>query len=126
MTLDKQQIAAAAVKLAESIKAKAIMVPTRRGRMASYVTNCHPQASIICAFTNDSRTRRQLVLNRNVLSYRIPFSSDPEKTLATAANILVEREEFSPEDRVVVISDALAGTGIDAIQIRYLSDMLQS
>lgn len=122
---DKEEIAAAAVKLAESIKAKAIIVPTRRGRMAGYVTNCHPQAPIICAFTNDSRTRRQLVLNRNVLSFRISFSEDPEKTLATAANILIERAEFTPEDRLVVISDALAGSGIDAIQIRKLGDLLK-
>ena len=122
---DKKAIAAAAVKLAESIKAKAIIVPTRRGRMAGYVTNCHPQAPIICAFTNDSRTRRQLVLNRNVLSFRINFSEDPEKTLATAANILIERAEFTPEDRLVVISDALAGSGIDAIQIRKLGDLLK-
>ena len=122
---DKEEIAAAAVKLAESIRAKAIIVPTRRGRMAGYVTNCHPQAPIICAFTNDSRTRRQLVLNRNVLSFRISFSEDPEKTLATAANILIERAEFTPEDRLVVISDALAGSGIDAIQIRKLGDLLK-
>ena len=122
---DKEEIAAAAVKLAESIKAKAIIVPTRQGRMAGYVTNCHPQAPIICAFTNDSRTRRQLVLNRNVLSFRINFSEDPEKTLATAANILIERAEFTPEDRLVVISDALAGSGIDAIQIRKLGDLLK-
>jgi len=122
---DKEEIAAAAVKLAESIKAKAIIVPPRRGRMAGYVTNCHPQAPIICAFTNDSRTRRQLVLNRNVLSFRINFSEDPEKTLATAANILIERAEFTPEDRLVVISDALAGSGIDAIQIRKLGDLLK-
>lgn len=122
---DKEEIAAAAVKLAESIQAKAIIVPTRRGRMAGYVTNCHPQTPIICAFTNDSRTRRQLVLNRNVLSFRINFSEDPEKTLATAANILIQRAEFSPEDRLVVISDALAGSGIDAIQIRQLGDLLK-
>ncbi|TNF08459.1 MAG: pyruvate kinase, partial [Gammaproteobacteria bacterium] len=122
---DKEEIAAAAVKLAESIKAKAIIVPTRRGRMAGYVTNCHPQTPVICAFTNDSRTRRQLVLNRNVLSFRINFSDDPEKTLATAANILVQRGGFSAEDRLVVISDALAGSGIDAIQIRQLGDLLK-
>lgn len=121
---EKQEIASAAVRLAESIQAKAIIVPTRRGRMANYVTNCHPQTPIICAFTNDSRTRRQLVLNRNLLSYRIQFSSDPEKTLSKAAAILVEREEFVPEDRVVIISDALAGSGIDAIQIRRMSDLL--
>lgn len=121
---DKAEIASAAVKLAESIRAKAIIVPTRRGKMANYVTNCHPQTPIICAFTNDSRTRRQLVLNRNVLSFRINFSEDPEKTLATAAKILITRKEFSPDDRVVVLSDVLAGSGFDAIQIRQLSDLL--
>lgn len=121
---DKQQIAMAAVNLAESISAKAIIVPTRRGRMANRVTNCHPQESIICAFTNDSRTRRQLVMNRNVLSYQIEFSQDSEKTLATAAAIMIQRNEFSPDDRVVVISDALAGSGFEAIQIRLISDLL--
>ena len=70
---DKQHIAKAAVDLAESISAKAIIVPTRRGRMANRVTNCHPQEPIICAFTNSGSTRRQLVLNRNVLSYQIEF-----------------------------------------------------
>lgn len=119
---DKQEIAQAAVKLAESISAAAIIVPTRRGLMANLVTNCHPQKSIICAFTNDSRTRRQLVLNRNLLSYRINFSSDPEKTLANAARIMLSRQEFSVNDKVVVISDALSGSGIEAIQIRQLRD----
>lgn len=121
---DKQQIAMAAVNLAESISAKAIIVPTRRGRMANRVTNCHPQESIICAFTDDSRTRRQLVMNRNVLSYQIEFSEDSEKTLATAAAIMIQRNEFSPNDRVVVISDALAGSGFEAIQIRLISDLI--
>ncbi|MDG2502678.1 MAG: pyruvate kinase [Porticoccaceae bacterium] len=121
---DKQQIAMAAVNLAESISAKAIIVPTRRGRMANRVTNCHPQESIICAFTDDSRTRRQLVMNRNVLSYQIEFSQDSEKTLATAAAIMIQRNEFSPDDSVVVISDALAGSGFEAIQIRLISDLL--
>lgn len=121
---DKQQIAMAAVNLAESIAAKAIIVPTRRGRMANRVTNCHPQESIICAFTDDSRTRRQLVMNRNVLSYQIEFSDDSEKTLAAAAAIMIQRNEFSPDDRVVVISDALAGSGFEAIQIRLISDLL--
>jgi pyruvate kinase len=66
-----------------------------------------------------------LVLNRNVLSFRINFSEDPEKTLATAAKILITRKEFSPDNRVVVLSDVLAGSGFDAIQIRQLSDLLE-
>ena len=120
---DKQQIAKAAVDLATSISAKAIIVPTRRGRMANRITNCHPE-SIICAFTNNSSTRRQLVINRNVLSYQIEIGDDLEQTLAAAAAIMVKRDEFSPDDQVVVISDALAGSGFEALQIRKISDLL--
>ncbi|MGI9295049.1 MAG: pyruvate kinase, partial [Pseudomonadales bacterium] len=115
---NKQNIAASAVHLAESMRAKGIVVVTRRGKMANFVTNCHPEHSTIYAFTNDSRTRRQLALNRNVLSYRANFSQDPEKTLANAFRILIERENFEPGDKVVVMSDILAATGTDAIQVR--------
>ena len=124
ITTDKQHIAKAAVDLAEAISAKAIIVPTRRGRMANRVTNCHPQEPIICAFTNNPATRRQLVLNRNVLSYQIDFGSDSDQTLAAAAAIMIKRDEFSPQDRVVVISDTLAGDGIEAIQIRQIGELL--
>ena len=120
----KQEIAKAAVSLAESISAKAIIVPTRRGRMANRVTNCHPQISIICAFTDKASTMRQLMLNRNVLSYQIEFSEDPELTLRSAATIMLERKNFEPNDPVVVISDALAGSGFEAIQIRKISDLI--
>ena len=120
----KQEIAKAAVSLAESISAKAIIVPTRRGRMANRVTNCHPQISIICAFTDKASTMRQLMLNRNVLSYQIEFSEDPELTLRRAAIIMLERKNFEPNDPVVVISDALAGSGFEAIQIRKISDLI--
>ena len=124
VTHDKQHIAKAAVTLAESIQAKAIIVPTQRGRMANRVTNCHPQESIICAFTNNDLTMRQLMLNRNVLSFQINFSEDPEKTLSSAAKIMLNRNDFSEDDPVVVISDALAGSGFEAIQIRKISDLL--
>ena len=120
---DKQQIAKAAVDLATSISARAIIVPTRRGRMANRITNCHPE-SIICAFTNNSRTMRQLMINRNVLSYQIEIGDDSEQTLAAAAAIMIQRDEFSPDDQVVVISDALAGSGFEALQIRKISDLL--
>jgi pyruvate kinase len=120
---DKQQIAKAAVDLATSIAARAIIVPTRRGRMANRITNCHPE-SIICAFTDSSSTRRQLVINRNVLSYQIEIGDDSEKTLAAAAAIMIQRDEFAPDDQVVVISDALAGSGFEALQIRKISDLL--
>lgn len=118
----KQNLAASAVHLAESLPAKAIVVITRRGRMANYVTNCHPILPSIHAFTNDGRTRRQLGLNRNVYAHKLQFSNDPEKTLSKAFNTLLEEEGFHEGDQVVVISDALgvSGSGLDAIQVREL------
>lgn len=123
---DKQQVAAAAVRLAEAIGARGIIVPTRSGRMANHVTNCHPQTPVICAFTFDERTRRQLVLNRNVLSYCIHHYDDPELILAAAAAILIERQEFAADDKMVVLSDILAGAGVGAIQIRSLGDLIRT
>lgn len=116
----KQNIAASAVHLAESLPAKAIVVITRRGRMANYVTNCHPQQSAIYAFSNDGRTRRQMALNRNVYSHKLQFSRDPEKTLHKAFAVLREKEGFAAGDHVVVISDTLSGSGIDSVQVREL------
>ncbi len=117
---DKQSLAATAVSLAESLNAKGIVVITRRGFMADYVTNCHPQKTRIYAFTNDSQTRRRLILNRNLSAFRTAFSNDPEKTLATAFKMLKSKAGLETGDKVVVISDILVGTGIEAIQIRYL------
>lgn len=116
---DKQHIASAAVELADSVQAIGIVVITRRGLMANYITNCHPHAPIL-AFTNDSRTRRQLALNRNLRCYRIDFSSVPERTLNKAFVILREREGYAETDKVVVVSDIISGTGVDAIQLRLL------
>lgn len=119
-TEEKQQLAITAVQLAESLKAKAIVVITRRGFMADYVTNCHPQHTRICAFTNNSQTRRRLMLNRNLSPFRTAFSNDPEKTLQIAFDVLKSRAAFETGDKVVVISDVLAGSGIEAIQIRQI------
>lgn len=120
MVNDKQRLAFTAVQLAESLGAAGIVVITRRGLMADYVSNCHPQQTRIYAFTNDSQTRRRLSLNRNLSPFRTAFSNDPEKTLQIAFDVLKLRVGLVPGDKVVVISDVLAGTGISAIQIRAL------
>jgi len=117
----KQNVAESAVGLAESIDAKGIVVITRRGIMAQFLTNCRPFKTLIYAFTNDNRTRRQLFLNRGVFAHRIEFSKDPEKTIQNAFVSLQKREGFQSGDRVVVVSDIIAGSGIDAIQIRIIN-----
>ena len=118
---DKQSLSNAAVALAESLGVRGIVVITRRGVMAEYVSNCRPTKSLIYAFTNVSQARRTMMLCRGLCSYRINFSDDPEKTLQTAFTALKEREGFQSGEKVVVISDVLAGSGkIDAIQIRQI------
>ena len=118
---DKQYLSNAAVDLAESLGVRGIVVITRRGVMAEYVSNCRPTNSFIYAFTNVSQARRTMMLCRGLRSDRINFSEDPGKTLQTAFTALKEREGFQSGEKVVVISDVLAGSGkIDAIQIRQL------
>jgi len=119
-TTDKQQLAIAAVQLAEDLHAKGIVVITRRGIMADFVSNCRPFTTNIYAFTNGSQSRRTMTLNRGVYPFRIDFSSDPEKTLQTAFRILKEREHFQTGEKVVIISDVLAQQRIDSIQIRAI------
>lgn len=119
---DKQHIAINAVKLAEDIRAKGIVVITRRGITADLVTNARPHTVPIYAFTNHPQTRRRLALNRAVVPHRMEFSSQPEKTLQRALNMLRARQGFRPGDKVVVISDVLAEFNSDAIQLRHLTD----
>ena len=118
---DKQQLAIHAVALAESIKADGIVVITRRGLTADLVTNARPPTVPIYAFTNDSRTRRRLYLNRAVASFRMDFSREPEKTLQRAFALLRERGILGDGAKAVVISDVLAGAQTDAIQIRRIA-----
>ncbi|OUU02500.1 MAG: pyruvate kinase [Flammeovirgaceae bacterium TMED32] len=120
-THDKHHLAETAVNLAESLGAEGIVVITRRGYMADFVTNCHPREARIFAFTNDSQTRRRLTLNRNLSAFRTAFSTDPEKTLQIAFDVLKTRAGLNEGAKVVVISDILEGSGIDAIQIRTLT-----
>ncbi|MEM7080118.1 MAG: pyruvate kinase [Pseudomonadota bacterium] len=117
---DKQHVARHAVALAESLDADGIVVITRRGITADYVTNARPASVPIYAFTNHSQTRRRLTLNRAVLAHRTAFSSDPEKTLQRAFDVLRKREGLPQGAKLVVISDVLADQKSDAIQIRRL------
>ncbi|MEM9622821.1 MAG: pyruvate kinase, partial [Pseudomonadota bacterium] len=117
---DKQHVAVHAVALAEALDAQGIIVITRRGITADYVTNARPLRVPIYAFTNHSQTRRRLALNRGVVAHRTAFSSDPEKTLQRAFDVLKKRESMPEGAKLVVISDVLADQKSDAIQIRRL------
>lgn len=116
---EKARLSRAAVELAESMQAAGIIVITRRGVMADHVTSFHPAHSTIFAFTNMSTVRRKLILNRGVYAYRIDFSSDPEKTIRAAFQVINKKKLLPKGTKVVVVSDVLAGDyRVDAIQVR--------
>lgn len=115
----KEEMAKAAAMLSDSIKAPAIIVITRRGTTASNLSSFHPYLPTIHAFTNMTSVRRKLILNRGVIPYRIDFSSDPEKTIIHAIDILKNNEMIKPGDQVVILSDIIAGEDrVETIQIR--------
>lgn len=117
----KQHLATAAVKLAESLSVRGMVVITRRGVMANYVANCRPRVPVIYAFTADAMVARQMALNYGTQSHQIAFHDDSEKTLAEAFAVLCECEGFAKGDQVVVLSDVIAAPGVEAILVRQVS-----
>lgn len=117
----KGAFAESAVELADHLKADAIVVFTRRGLTADFVTAYHPIYATVFAFTNMSQIRRKLLLNRACYPYRIDFSSDPERTIKTAFDLLRKKKMLQPGARIVIVSDILAGESrVESIQVRTL------
>ena len=118
----RQLLAWSAVELAERIHASGIVVITRSGLAADLVTNCAPPQVPIFAFSNQSHTRRRLMLNRGVYAHRTAFSRQPERTIQTALSVLRKREGLKPEESVVLVSDVVGLGGVDSIQIRVIGE----
>lgn len=117
---EKQHIGATAVGLAEAINSRAVVVITKRGIMAQYVTNRRPIKTYAYAFTQDKRVRRQLSLNRALVSHFLQFDKDPEVTIKNALEILKQKEGLKSGERVVVVSDIITKIDSDSIQIRTI------
>ncbi len=117
----KEKLCKAAVELANSQKAPAILVITRRGLTANTAASFHPKYSAIFAFTNMSAVRRKLIMSRGCCPFRIDFSENPEKTIQTAIQLILKRKLLAKGSTVIVISDIIATKErIDTIQVRSL------
>ena len=118
----REEMARSACRLADAIKAPAIVVITRRGLLGELVSSFRPSNAVIYAFTNMSTTRRKLWLSRSVVPFKMDFSSDPEKTVAAAFERLKQRNRVHPGDPIVVVTDvATGGDNVSAIQVRTFS-----
>lgn len=116
----REELARHAVRLADAVKAPAILVITRRGLLARQVASFRPERAIIYAFTNMSSTRRKLWLVRAVVPFILDFSSDPEKTIRNAFERLRKRNRVLGGDKIVVVSDINTSDGerVTSIQVR--------
>lgn len=116
----KEELVLGACIMANNLLAKAILVFTRHGLMARLTSRCRPNPPIF-AFTNTTYIRRQLNFLWGVHPVRIDFSKDPEKTIQRAIEHLKEKSVLEKGDRVVIVSDIVAGEEyVDAIQVREI------
>lgn len=117
----RQELARNACIMANNLKTDAIIVFTRRGLTAALVSHFRPNAPIF-AFTDMPSVRRRLNLYWGVYPFRIEFSSDPEKTIQRAIEVLKVKELIKKENKIVIVSDILAGRElVETIQIRKIN-----
>ncbi|MBM62347.1 MAG: pyruvate kinase [Acidobacteria bacterium] len=115
----RDHLARSACRLADSLRAPAVVVITRRGVLGQLVSSFRPQTAIVYAFTNSPAAHRQLWLCHSVVPFRMDLSDDPDDTIAAAFQRLRSHDRLEPGDPVVVVSDVAAGSRtVTAIQVR--------
>jgi pyruvate kinase len=118
---DRQKAVSAAVVLANSLPKAKIIVFTRRGTMADYVSNLRPAIAPIYVFAPTYETCRQVLLNWGTSPFCLPFDPNPLRTIGAAQNLLMERGHIVSGDHLVIVSDLLAGfERFDSVQLRLV------
>jgi len=116
---ERQKTVASAVVLANSLRRAKVIVFTRHGTMARYVSNLRPEHAPIFAFTPSEQVRRQLSIAWGVFPARLDFTDDPNATIEGAERYLRENKLTAKDDQLVIISDILAeGARFDCVQLR--------
>lgn len=112
-------LAYSASGLANRLNVSAIVVFTRVGTYAGFVSATRPRCPII-AFTPDADLVHRLTLLWGVSPLRLDFSDDPEETIACAMDMLLANKLISTGDLLVITSDMLVKNDatVDSIQIR--------
>lgn len=117
---DRQKTVRSAVVLANSLPNAKLVVFTRHGSMANYVSNQRPTSPIF-AFAPSIEVCRKLALNWGTYPQLLAFDPNPNRTIGAAERQLVERGLAKPGDYLVVISDMMAGEKLfDSIQLRVI------
>ena len=117
---DRQKTVRSAVSLANSLPDSKIVIFTRRGTMADYVSNLRPNSPIY-AFSPTYEVCRKLIINWGTYPHYLAFDPNPNRTIGSAINTLVEAGLAKEGDHLVIVSDMLAGQErFDVIQLRIV------
>lgn len=118
---DRQRTVRSAVVLANSLEDAKILVFTRRGTMADYVSSTRPHGSPIYAFAPTYEVCRRLALNWATHPVYLPFDPNPNRTIMAAQNYLIQNGCVQSGDHLVIVTDMLAGEDrFDAVQLRVV------
>lgn len=122
LTSPRQKLVKSAVLLANELKAAAILVFTRRGHMARFVSWLRPAHSPAYAFTDRWPMADSLTLCRSVHPGVVAFSHEhPEETVDAAVRQLLEQGRLRRGDTVVILTTVSAGDRlVEAVKMRVL------
>jgi pyruvate kinase len=111
-----------AVVLANSLVGAKLLVFTRRGYTADYISDLRPANSPIFAFSPSIEVCRQLALNWGTYPQHLPFDANPNRTIMDAELMLVKKGLVKPGDHLVIFSDLQVGEHrFDSIQLRIVA-----
>jgi len=118
----RQKLVKSAVVMANELKAAAVLVITRSGKMARYTAWMRPHYSPIYALCPNDSAAGSLTLSWSVTPFVVPFDLiNPENTIETSLKILVEQGRLRKGTTVVIIGSILVGDQIvDAVQMRVV------
>jgi pyruvate kinase len=105
--------------MANELKTEAILVITRSGNMARYVSWLRPRYSKIYALCARDDVAHGLTLSWAVTPFVVPFDLiNPENTIEAALKILVEQRCLQKAQTVVIVGSVVVGEQIvDAVQM---------
>ena len=118
---DREKAVHSAVILANAFPDAKIVIFTRRGQMANFVSNQRPPDRPIYAFAPSYEVCRRLAMNWGTYSHCLPFDTNPARTVGAAINYLIEHGLAQSGDHLVIVSDILAGEErVHSIQLRIV------
>ncbi|MEY2598988.1 MAG: Pyruvate kinase [Verrucomicrobiota bacterium] len=119
---ERQKTVHAAVTLANSLPGSKLVVFTRRGIIANFVSGQRPIHAPVLAFAPNETVARRLTLNWGTIPFVVPFTAPSDQAIPAAEAILLDRGLARPGDKLVIVSDAPAGDKhFDAIQLREVA-----